>query len=79
MRAIRVQSQVEKDRTLHIHLPADVEEGPVEVIVLVPEPAPPKHHSLEDFLASLEQSPRMGRSKEEIDKYLAEERESWDR
>ena len=79
MRAIRVQSQMGKDRTLHIHLPSDVEEGPVEVIVLVPEPAPPKHHSLEDFLASLKQAPQLGRSKEEIDSYLADQKEAWDR
>lgn len=67
MRAIRVQSRVEKDHTLHINLPADVAEGPVEVIVLVPEPAPPKQHSLRDFLAGLERAPRIGRSQEEID------------
>jgi hypothetical protein len=37
MRAIRLQTRVARDHTLHIELPADVEEGPAEVIVLVPE------------------------------------------
>ena len=37
MRAIKLHSRIEKDHTLSVRLPEDVAEGPVEVIVLVPE------------------------------------------
>jgi len=37
MRAIKLNSRIEKDRTLSVQLPDDVAEGPAEVIVLVPE------------------------------------------
>jgi len=37
MRAIKLHSRIEKDHTLSLRLPEDVEEGPAEVIVLVPE------------------------------------------
>ena len=79
MRAIKLQTQVEKDHTLRLTLPEDVEEGPAEVIVLVPEAVERSRHTLADFLAHLSQSPRTIRSKEEIDQYLQEERESWER
>ena len=78
MRAIKLQSHVEKDHTLSIRLPEDVEEGPAEVIVLVPEATKRPRHSLEDFLTRLSQTPRRARSKEEIDRDLQEERDSWE-
>jgi hypothetical protein len=37
VRAIQLQSRVEKDHTLRLRLPEDILEGPAEVIVLVPE------------------------------------------
>jgi hypothetical protein len=77
MRAIKLQAQVDKDHTLHLHLPQDVREGPAEVIVLVQEAAEPGHR-LADFLAQLAERPRTTRSKEEIDQYLQEERASWE-
>jgi len=77
MRAIKLQTQVEKDHTLHLRLPEDVKEGPAEVIVLVPEAAEPRH-TLADFLAHLSDRPRTTRNKEEIDQYLQEERASWE-
>jgi hypothetical protein len=51
------------------------------VIVLVPEPAARAAragHSLADFLRTLSQRPRSVRSKEEIDRELARERETWE-
>jgi hypothetical protein len=77
MRAIKLQTHVEKDHMLHLHLPEDVKEGPAEVIVLVPEAAEPKH-TLADFLTHLSERPRTTRNKEEIDQYLQEERASWE-
>jgi hypothetical protein len=74
MRAIKLQAHVEKDHTVSLRLPEDVGEGPAEVIVLVPDPAAKPAHSLSDFLARL---PRRPRSKEEIDRYLEQERQAW--
>lgn len=37
MRSIKLHGYIEKDHTLNLRLPEDVAEGPVEVIVLVPE------------------------------------------
>lgn len=78
MRAIKLNTHVAKDRTLLLKLPQDVQEGPAEVIVLVPERAEHPSHTLEDFLAGLSARPRRVRTKEEIDQYLEQERESWD-
>ncbi len=78
MRAIKLQALVEKDHTVSLRLPEDVGEGPAEVIVLVPDPTPKPAHSLDDFLARLSRRPRRARSKEEIDLYLEQERQSWD-
>jgi len=50
MRAIKLHSRVEKDHTLSVRLPEDVEEGPAEVIVLVPEERRPSSRPLADEL-----------------------------
>ena len=76
MRAIKVQAQVSKDHTIRLQLPEDVQEGPAEVIVLVSE-GRDRGRSLKEFLANLATTPRARLSKEEIDRYLAEERASW--
>jgi hypothetical protein len=78
MRAIKLQAHVEKDHTVSLQLPEDMREGPAEVIVLVPDPAAKPAHSLGDFLARLPRHPRRPRSKEEIDRYLEQERQAWD-
>jgi len=78
MRAIRLNTHVAKDRTLLLKLPEDVQEGPAEVIVLVPEAADRPAHTVQDFLAGLSARPRRIRTKEDIDRYLERERESWD-
>jgi hypothetical protein len=54
-----------------------VQEGPAEVIVLVPEGTERPAHTLQDFLAGLSARPRRIRTREEIDRYLEQERESW--
>ncbi len=81
MRAVKLPAQVNKDHTLHLQLPEEIREGPAEVIVLVPEPTAddqPEGASLEDFLARPRVERQFIRSKEEIDDYLREERESWE-
>lgn len=78
MRAIKLQAHVEKDHTVSLRLPEDVGEGPAEVIILVPDPAAKPAHSLGDFLARLPRRPCQRRSKEEIDRYLEQERQAWE-
>ncbi len=83
MRAVKLPAQVNKDRSLHLQLPEEIHEGPAEVIVLVPEPSAasrsePEGPSLENFLARPRVDRHFIRSKEEIDDYLREERESWE-
>ena len=70
MRALKVDGIIRADRTLEAQLPEDVEAGPAEIIVLLPERPPVANTdtSLLDFLASL---PPGKRSKEEIDKERA--------
>lgn len=78
MRAIKLNTHVASDRTLRLQLPDDVDEGPAEVIVLVPDATGRRSHTLQDFLVGLASRPRQLRTKEEIDRYLEQERESWD-
>jgi len=77
MRAIKLTGNVEPDHTLHLHLPEDVVIGPAEVIVLLPEGGRTKNGGLDEFLDRL-QGPESPRSTEEIDRYLASERASWE-
>ena len=79
MRAIKLRSHVDETRTLHLKLPDDVQQGPAEVIVLVPEAETDKPvPTLSAFLEELGRTRRHIRSKEEIDRALEEERASWD-
>jgi hypothetical protein len=56
-----------------------VPSGVAEVIVLVNEqPAARKPRSLQEFMENLRETDIPRRSKEEIDRYLEEERNSWE-
>ena len=81
MRVIKATGTIGPDHTLHLQLPDDVGAGPAEVIVLVPEQQTTTNagQGLEGFLRKLRETPRKVRSKEEIDRYLDEERASWAR
>jgi hypothetical protein len=81
VRAIKITTTIGADHTLHLQLPDDVDAGPAEVIVLVPEQQATAKagQGLEGFLRKLREAPRKVRSKEEIDRYLNEERASWER
>jgi len=77
MRAIKLNTHVTGSRTLSLELPPDVEQGPAEVIILVPD-RQRRPHTLADFLDHLSDHPRHLRTKEEIDRQVEQERESWD-
>ena len=79
MRALKLMTRITKDHRLDVMLPDDVPEGDVEVIVLLPETRSPAATStLREFTEKLEKMPSSGRSKADIDRYLDEERSSWD-
>ena len=78
MRALKLEGRVQSDHMLRVRLPEDVEEGPAEVIVLLPERMETRP-TLSAVLDSLAQGPRPNRRKTEIDRSLDEERQSWDR
>ena len=79
MRTLKLMGHVSKDHTLQLELPVDVDEGPAEVIVLLPEKSlMAQHDTITSFLKSLSNLRIPTRSKEEIDRYLQEERNSWE-
>lgn len=82
MNAVKLQVIVPENRELTLTLPPEVPPGAAEVIVLVPEPEP-KGSDVESMLRLVEEwrakHPGSHRSKEEIDRYLEEERVSWGR
>lgn len=81
MWAHKTRVHVTPNQPLQLTLPADVPEGEAEVIVLVTGPAeeqPGVSGTLRTFSDWLAKQPASGRSKEDIDQYLAEERASWE-
>ena len=80
MHAVRLQVIVPENRELHLALPPEAPPGVAEVIVLIETAAPPPVGSWESIQKFLNHTPpaQPGRTKEEIDQYLAEERASWE-
>jgi len=80
MRAIELNGTVSENRELHLRLPADANPGPAKVIVLLEERSDSNGtDSLQQFLKDCQQWAVSGRTKEEIDQYIEDERNSWDR
>lgn len=80
MRAIKLTANIGDDHRLNVQLPDDVPPGIAEVILLFPVNASINNlNDLQSFMEWLDQQPRYTRSKEEIDRYLEEERNSWER
>ena len=82
MYAIKYETTVAADHHLSIDLPPSFPVGEAEVIILAKAPpSPPQKpspdESLTEFLDWLKTLPPTGRSKEEIDAQIAEERNSW--
>ncbi|MFZ4703868.1 MAG: hypothetical protein ACOYMG_27805 [Candidatus Methylumidiphilus sp.] len=78
MRNIRLKAHITHDHRLECEVPPDLPEGMADVIVLWHEPSKPQEGSLRDFFKELDASPQTRMTKEEIDKYLEDERNSWD-
>jgi len=79
MDAVKLQLVVPENRELRITLPPEVPPGEAEVIILTdtrPEPLPGSWKRIRHFLDRTSPA-HPGRTKEEIDQYLQEERASW--
>lgn len=80
MHAIKLNAHIDHNHRIEIQLPADVPEGDAEVIVLIPSEVPNEAHRrrhLETLFKQFVHTGHPGRSAAEIDRQLAEERDSW--
>jgi hypothetical protein len=86
MHALKLTAIIDSSRRVELRLPSDTPEGKAEVIVLVGEhdavdstsASAEVDESLEQLFAAIDRMPRKRLTKDEIDRYLAEERASWD-
>jgi hypothetical protein len=85
MQAYKLRTTVPPDREITLRVPDEVPSGEVEIVFLVPDHAEGSASvpgsTAQDILAYLDKLPAPsngGRSKEEIDRYILEERQTWD-
>jgi len=79
MFAHRLKAQVRPNQPLTLPLPPDIPAGEVEVIVLYPQAPiqPSAFSSLRELSAWLREQAPSQRSREEMDRQIEAERESW--
>lgn len=81
MATFTVRGRITSDGKLEVQLPPDAPEGDAEVTVSVEDPAMPSLGSPQRILATLNgihsRRGRVYRTKEDIDRALQEERDSW--
>ncbi len=91
MRAYQTQQTIPASHTLTLQLPPEVPVGLAQVIVLYPDvastestpagagtAATTKGNGLDTFLAMLDALPPSGRSAEEIEQQILDERNAWE-
>lgn len=82
MQAYKTHQKITEDRHVTLTVPDEFPIGEAEIIVLAQVPEAVRvgqRESLESFFRKLDSTPPSGRSKEDIDRYLEEERASWER
>jgi len=80
MQTCSFETAIPESRRLELTLPDDFPAGAAEVIVLARSKRTRPANagmSLAEFFAWLKEQPASGRSREEIDAQIAEERDSW--
>jgi hypothetical protein len=77
--ALRLETTVLPGHRLEISAPELPEGARVEVIVVLPAEPPRQHQSMLDLLATLPPGPLLFKTPEEVNRYLQEERDSWER
>ena len=76
MKALKYQVRIGSDHRVVVDVPPDLAEGPAEVILLVPDAPATDNRELLALLAEFRARPG-GRTKEDIDAQVADERASW--
>ncbi len=79
MNAARIETTVLPGHRLEISVPEMPVGAKVEVIVVLPEKPIPPRRSMLEFLATLPPGPLLFKTPEEANRYLQEERDSWER
>ena len=84
MQVYQFEHSVPSSHTVTVNLPRDAPTGPAQVIVLFPDindalsqPRPPQFANIEQYLAWHDVQPASGRSAEDVDAQIREEREGW--
>ena len=85
MQAYKLKTFIPPDHSITLRIPAEIPSGDVEIVLLVPEhngsPALAPAADMQKFLAQVERISAIsssGRSKEDIDRSIAEERQAWE-
>lgn len=84
MYAYQFQQDVSDTHRVTIDLPPDAPTGKAQIIVLFPDETPQPEPNASDptrmarFVAWLQTQPPTGRSAEEIEQHIRQERESWE-
>jgi hypothetical protein len=77
--AIRITTKVLSGNKVEIELPPGSIGEEVEVIVLLPEKPAAQSRSAIDIIKEAHSKQQTFRTPEEVDQYIREERDSWDR
>ncbi|MFL5241405.1 MAG: hypothetical protein ACJ8FY_04800 [Gemmataceae bacterium] len=77
-KALRLETTVLPGHRLQLSAPELPDGATVEVIVVLPDSPPTPRQSMLEFLATLPPGPLLYRTPEEVDRYIREERDSWE-
>jgi hypothetical protein len=77
--ALRLETTVLPGHRLEVSAPELPEGATVEVIVVLPQPSGPRRRSMLEFLKSLPPGPLLFQTPDEAQRFLQEERGSWER
>ena len=85
MQAYQFEKSIPASHSFTVDLPPDAPTGPAQVIVLFPEapttpsdPKRPRFANTAEYLAWHDAQPPSGRSPEDVDRQIREERDGWD-
>ena len=75
LNAIRLEGIVGADRTLTVQLPLEVPDGPVELVVLLPEKpeSPADPHQFQNYKTLTALKSNMGKAQTGLEKYFEEQ------
>lgn len=77
--ALRLETTILPGHRLEITAPELPEGAKVEVIVILPEKPERRRMSMLEFLATLPPGPLLFKTPEDANRYIQEERDSWER